>query len=159
MENVLRVSHWILKPSALNYCCCGVVEVVDVVSVFTSGGGAVVVVVVSVCFTWGWGVVVVVVVSVCFTCGAAGVIVVSVVCVVWGCARAAGSCEVVVVDCVVLWPITDRDRASTMTEFNTTATSFLDFIRISFVTLDIDHPTISIITNLLTIARSPRRSL
>jgi hypothetical protein len=89
-----------------------VVVVVEVVSLFTSGGGAVVVVVVSVCFT----------------CGYAGVVVVSVVLVVWACDAAVGSWEVVVVDCVVLWATTGRQRAITMSEPMTTASSFFDFI-------------------------------
>jgi hypothetical protein len=71
--------------------------VVDVVSLFTSGGGAVVVVVVSVCFTFGWGVVVVVVESVCFTCGSAGVTVTSVRWLVWACVGDVGSSVLIVV--------------------------------------------------------------
>ena len=121
-----RVDYRKLRPSTLNYSW-GVVVVVDVVSLFTSGGGAVVVVVVSVCLTFGWGVTVVVVVSVCCTCGSAGVTVVSVVSLVWACVGAAGSCEVVVVDCVVLCAITGRDRAITMSDPRTTANSVLDF--------------------------------
>jgi hypothetical protein len=140
-----------------------VIVVVDVVSFFTSGGGAVVVVVVSVTgagvvvvvvvsVTRGWGVVVVVVESVCFTSGPAGVTVVSVLWVTWAGGTDAGSCDVVVVvlgawaaggfcvvveelDCVVLWAITGRDSASTMSEPRTTANSFLDVIRSSCITL------------------------
>jgi hypothetical protein len=65
---------------------------------------------------------------------------------------------VVVEDCVVLWAITDRDRASTVIEVRTAANNFGDFIRFSFVTLDRYHRMIPMITNLCTIARCPLRS-
>jgi hypothetical protein len=130
--------------STLDYSW-GVVVVVDVVSLFTSGGGAVVVVVVSVCFT----------------CGSGGVVVVSVVWVIWACGGDAGSCEVVVVvlcvlaegefcvvvlvlDCVLLCAITGRDSAITISDPRTRTHSFLDFIRISFITLVRSYRTASI---------------
>ena len=81
-SSIARMARWVdyrkLRRSPLHYSW-GVVVVVDVVSLLTSGGGAVVVVVVSVWLTFGWGVTVVVVVSVCCVCGSAGVTVVSVV--------------------------------------------------------------------------------
>jgi hypothetical protein len=65
---------------------------------------------------------------------------------------------VVVVDCVVLCAITDRDRARRVTEVRTAANNFWDFIRFSFVTFDRYHRMIPMITNLCTIARCPLRS-
>jgi hypothetical protein len=58
----------------------------------------------------------------------------------------------VVVDCVLLWAITDSDRASKLTVVRATPNSVLDFIRFSFVTLDNHHRMVSLTTNLLTIA-------
>ncbi len=118
--------------------------VVVVVSFCASGAGVVVVVVVSVCFIGSAvGVLVVVVVSVCFTlCCLLYFVLVLVVCVVWA-GIGAASCEVVVVvlcvagawvvvlDSVVLCAIAGNDRANTISDPNTTASRFLDFIHFS----------------------------
>src|SRR5450755_2640705 len=135
-------------PAARNYCgpcssCCSCVVVSVLVVVFrcsSSCRGSVVVVVVSVCFTCLWWCLYFVLVSVVRVVSSS---------------RGLSCVVVVVVDSVSLCATAGSDRASTKIGPRTAATSFLDVMRFSLVTLVREYGRAPLQPSLYTIAHIP----